>query len=50
MPERFGYGFDDLPEGALGFPEVIYEDLTTPEEIMEVLDADTDDASTEYSD
>jgi hypothetical protein len=52
MPKRFGYSFDDLPDGALGFPEVVFEDLTEWEEVKERIKANgsSDDACTEQRD
>lgn len=55
MHKRFGYSIEDLPEGALGFPEVVFEDLTEWEEFAEAVkrrieDADNDDAGEQLRD
>lgn len=52
MPKRFGYGFEDLPEGALGFPELILDEEIKWDELEpEVEDGNsTDDPRGEQCD
>lgn len=47
-PTKYGISIDDLPEGALGMPEVIFEDNIDFEEVFNAIKGEEADYASSY--